>query len=218
MNTKNNILKLNGVIVADKDYREYDKLLTILTQDKGKVSVYAFNVRKSNSKNIGKISLFTFGTFEVRENQDSLYLENVILKEEFYDLTKDYENVCYASYFIELASYVAFENLECDEIIDLLYFAFKALTKGIVDKKLVRRVFELKMIKYQGEYKDSSELPENNDTLKHTWDFVIMSLPQKLFSFKLSEEVFEEFDSEVDIEMKNKIGKKFKSLDLIDGL
>lgn len=218
MNTKNNILKMNGVIVADKDYREYDKLLTILTQDKGKVNVYAFNVRKSNSKNIGKISLFTFGTFEVRENQDSLYLENVILKEEFYDLTKDYENVCYASYFIELASYVAFENLECDEIIDLLYFAFKALTKGIMDKKLVRRVFELKLIKYQGEYKDSSELPENNDTLKHTWDFVIMSLPQKLFSFKLSEEVFEEFDSEVDIEMKNKIGKKFKSLDLIDGL
>lgn len=218
MNTKNNIVKLNGIIIKDTDYREYDKLLTILTKEKGKINVYAFNVRRSNSKNIGKISLFTFGTFELRENQDSLYLENVILKEDFYDLSKDYENMCYASYFIELANYVSFENLECDEIIDLLYFSFKALVKGIMDKKLIKRVFELKIIEYQGEYKDSDSLIDKNDTLKYTWDFVLTTLPKKLFTFKLSDEIFKKFDSEVDMEIREKINKKFKSLDLINSL
>ena len=218
MNTKNNIIKLNGVIIGAKDYGDYDKLLTILTKDKGKICVYAFNVRKSNSKNIGKIGLFTYGTFEVRENKERFNLENVELKEDFYDLSKDYENMCYASYFIELANYVTFENLDCDEIIDLLYFAFKALIKGKIDRRLIRRVFELKIIKYQGEYKDSDSLLDKNETLRYTWDFVIMNLPQKIFTFKLSDEIYEKFESEVDMEMKDKIGKKFKSIEQINNL
>ena len=50
MNTKNNLEKLNGVIIGESDYKEYDKLLTVLTKEKGKINVYAFNVRRQNSK------------------------------------------------------------------------------------------------------------------------------------------------------------------------
>ena len=212
----NNIIKLNGIIVKETDYKEFDKLLTILTKEKGKINAYAFNVRKSNSKSIGKARLFTLATFELIENKDGYSLQNVILKEDFDDLAKDYENLCYASYFIELADYFSFENIDSSDIIDLLYFAIKALIKGVVDKKLIRRVYELKMLKYQGEYKDSDSLLDKDKTLKYTWDFVITSLPQKLFTFKLSDDIYRKFESEVDIEMRDKVNKKFKSLSMID--
>ena len=212
----NNIIKLNGIIVKETDYKEFDKLLTILTKEKGKVNAYAFNVRKSNSKSIGKARLFTLGTFELIESKDGYSLQNVILKEDFDDLAKDYENLCYASYFIELADYFSFENIDSSDIIDLLYFAIKALIKGVVDKKLIRRVYELKMLKYQGEYKDSDSLLDKNETLKYTWDFVITSLPQKLFTFKLSDDIFKKFESELDIEMRDKVNRKFKSLSMIN--
>ena len=212
----NNIIKLNGIIVKETDYKEFDKLLTILTKEKGKINAYAFNIRKSNSKSIGKASLFTLGTFELIESKDGYSLQNVILKEDFDDLAKDYENLCYASYFIELADYFSFENIDSSDIIDLLYFAIKALIKGVVDKKLIRRVYELKMLKYQGEYKDSDSLLDKDKTLKYTWDFVITSLPQKLFTFKLSDDIYRKFESEVDIEMRDKVNKKFKSLSMID--
>ena len=212
----NNIIKLNGIIVKETDYKEFDKLLTILTKEKGKINAYAFNVRKSNSKSIGKARLFTLGTFELIESKDGYSLQNVILKEDFDDLAKDYENLCYASYFIELADYFSFENIDSSDIIDLLYFAIKALIKGVVDKKLIRRVYELKMLKYQGEYKDSDSLLDKDKTLKYTWDFVITSLPQKLFTFKLSDDIYRKFESEVDIEMRDKVNKKFKSLSMID--
>lgn len=212
----NNIIKLNGIIVKETDYKEFDKLLTILTKEKGKINAYAFNIRKSNSKSIGKARLFTLGTFELIESKDGYSLQNVILKEDFDDLAKDYENLCYASYFIELADYFSFENIDSSDIIDLLYFAIKALIKGVVDKKLIRRVYELKMLKYQGEYKDSDSLLDKDKTLKYTWDFVITSLPQKLFTFKLSDDIYRKFESEVDIEMRDKVNKKFKSLSMID--
>lgn len=212
----NNIIKLNGIIVKETDYKEFDKLLTILTKEKGKINAYAFNIRKSNSKSIGKARLFTLGTFELIESKDGYSLQNVILKEDFDDLAKDYENLCYASYFIELADYFSFENIDSSDIIDLLYFAIKALIKGVVDKKLIRRVYELKMLKYQGEYKDSDSLLDKNETLKYTWDFVITSLPQKLFTFKLSDDIFKKFESELDIEMRDKVNRKFKSLSMIN--
>lgn len=210
-----NIIKLNGIIIKETDYKEFDKLLTILTKEKGKISAYAFNIRKSNSKSIGKARLFTLGTFELIESKEGYSLQNIILKEDFDNLSNDYNNLCYASYFIELADYFSFENIDSSDVIDLLYFAIKALIKGVADKKLIRRVYELKMLKYQGEYKDSDSLLDNNEKLKYTWDFVITSLPQKLFTFKLSDELFNKFDSEVAIEMRDKVNKKFKSLEML---
>lgn len=217
MNTKNNLEKLNGVIIKETDYRDYDKLLTVLTEDKGKIMVYAFNVRKQNSKNIGKTRVFSFGTFELRVSGDRYQLENVILKNSFSEITNDYNNTCYASYFIELADYFGFENLESDNIYNLLYYTFKALVDGKVDAKLIRRVFELKMLQYQGEYKGSESLTSDDKTLAYTWEFVLNTLPQKLYSFVLNDKIYSLFDKEVSLEMKSKVSKKFKTLnELLD--
>lgn len=213
MNTKNNLEKLNGVIIKESDYREYDKLLTILTKDKGKIMVYAFNVRKQNSKNIGKTRVFSFGTFELRVNGERYQLENVLLKNSFSEITNDYNNTCFASYFIELVDYFGFENLESENIYSLLYYTFKALVDGKVAAKLIRRIFELKMLQYQGEYKGSDSLSSDNKTLAYTWDFVLNTLPQKLYSFALNDNIFHLFDKEVSLEMKSKVNKKFKTLD-----
>ena len=215
MNTKNNLEKFNGVIIGESDYKEYDKLLTILTKEKGKINVYAFNVRRQNSKNIGKTRVFSFGIFELRNNSDKYHLENIILKKSFKELTEDYDNTCYASYFIELADYFGLENIESEDIYILLYFTFKALIDGKVPAKLIRRIFELKMLQYQGEYKESDKLSSGNKTLLHTWNFILKTVPKNLYSFILSDEVFDLFDSEMRTEMREKVNKKFKSIDEI---
>ena len=215
MNTKNNLEKLNGLIIGEVDYKEYDKMLTILTKEKGKIKVYAFNVRRQNSKNIGKTRIFSFGTFEVRAINDNYQLENVILKESFDKLSDDYTKMCYAYYFVELVDYLTFENIECENICLLLYYTFKALINSKISPKLIRRVFELKMLEYQGEYKESNSLSSNNSTLIYTWDFVLKTLPNKLYTFNLSDEIFSLFDNEVSVEMREKINRKFKTLDEI---
>ena len=216
MNTKNNLEKLNGVIIGESNYKEYDKLLTILTKEKGKIKVYAFNVRRQNSKNIGKTRVFSFGTFELRCENDNYQLENVILKNSFDELSTNYGNACYASYFIELVDYFGYENMESENIYKLLYYTFKALVDGKVEAKLIRRVFELKMLEYQGEYKESDNLSSTDASLRYTWDFVLKTLPQKLYTFALNENTYDLFEAEVKSEMKNIVSKKFKTLDAIE--
>lgn len=216
MNTKDNLEKLHGVVIGEADYKEYDKLLTVLTKEKGKIKVYAFNVRRQNSKNIGKTRTFSFGIFELRLIKDNYQLENIILKKCFDELTADYNLTCYAYYFIELVDYFGYENIESEDVYYLLYYSLKALVESKIDPKLIRRVFELKMLKYQGEYKESDSLSSQDKTLMHTWDFVIKTVPNKLYSFCLSDSAFKLFDSEVGLEMRDKVNKKFKTLENID--
>lgn len=213
MNTKNKLLKLNGIVIGETNYKEYDKLLTILTRERGKIKVYAFNVRRPNSKSIGKVRLFTFGEFELIEENEYYNLNNISLKDSFDDLSKDYNNACYASYFIELADYFGFENLESEKICDLIYYTFKALVRGQVDAKLIRRIYELKMMEFEGVYKDSDSLTVDNKTLKYTWNFILTTRSKDLYTFKLSDEIYKLFDSEMNLEMRDKVGKKFKSLE-----
>lgn len=212
MNTKTKLEKLDGVIIAESDYREYDKLLTILTKEKGKIFAYAFNVRKPNSKNIGKANVFSFATFELRFDRDRYTLENVVLKKSFFEIASDYDAACYAYYFVELVDYFTYENVDSENIYTLLYYTLQALTNAKIRLGLIRRIFELKMMEYQGEYKESSELSSKNQTLIYTWDFVLRTLPKQLYTFELSDEIYDLFDYEVSTEMKLKVNKKFKSL------
>ena len=216
MSVNNKLIKLTGIIIRESNYREYDKLLTILTKERGKIKVYAFNVRRPNSKKIGIVRLFTFGDFELIEDNNYYNLQNIILKDSFDNITSDYNNTCYASYFIELADYFGFENLESEKICDVIYYSFKALVRGIVNANLIRRIFELKMLEFQGEYKDCDSLTVNNKTLKYTWNFILNSLSKDLYTFKLSDEILKLFDYEMSIEMRDKVGRKFKSLEGID--
>lgn len=209
MDTKNKLLSLNGLIIKEEKYKEYDKLLTILTKELGKKKVYAFGVRKQSSKNIGKSRLFTFLRFDLREVNDRCQLESCEIIKSFDELSNDYETLCHASYFLELADYFSLENVEANDICNLLFYTFKTLNDKKIPYELIRRIFELKILQYEGIYRESKSVPSK---LRYTWDFIINNKNAKLYSFTLTDELLKLLSSEVSVEMREKVGKKFKSL------
>lgn len=219
MDTKNKDLKVNGIIINVKDIGEYDKILTLLTKELGKITVYSFGSRRKNSKNLASTDLFIMAEFELKVVKNKYNLSFVNVKEDFHDLSKSYENLCYASYFVELLSFFSFENIEYENHLTLVYCSLKALLNNKVDKDLIRRIFELKCLQYEGIYIESSMLPENSTkTLKHTWDHILNHEGKDLFSFKLDEKYLRELDYNVDIEFRNKVVYNSKSLKLINSI
>ena len=205
--------RVKALVIADTDYKEYDKLFTLFTKELGKIRAYAFGIRREHSKKIGLLRLFSFLDIELRGESDKYSINDVNVIESFDALSSDYEKMCYASYFVEIVDYMSFENIESTDILNLLYFTFKALVDDKIEVKLIKSVFELKMLKYQGEYIESDMIDTNNETLKYTWDYVINAKTSKLYNFKLEENVFNQFKLMVDKEFKSKVNKKFKSLD-----
>ena len=82
---------------------------------------------------------------------------------------------------------------------------------------LIRPVFELKLMQLNGEYFD---LPRGNcsDTTRYTWEYVLYSTIEKLYTFHVSEEILEEFIHCVEDNKRRFVDKQFHSLDILDVL
>ena len=219
MDTKNKDIKVNGIIINTKDTGEYDKLLTLLTKELGKINVYSFGSRRENSKNLAKTDIFTMALFELKEAKGKYNLSFVNVKEDFHDLSKSYIDMCYASYFMEMLSFFSFENMEYESHLTLAYYSLKALIKNVLEKDLIRRIFELKCLQYEGIYIESNLLPKNSsETLKYTWDYILNHEGKDLFKFKLDNKYLKELDYNIDIEFNNKVVYNSKSLKLINNI
>lgn len=219
MDTKNKDIKVNGIIISVKKSKDYDKLLTILTKELGKINVYSFGSRRKNSKNLSKTDLFIMAEFELKLVKSNYNLSFVNVKEDFHVLSNNYIDLCYASYFMELLSFFSFENIEYENHLTLIYFSLKALIKDKIDKDLIRRIFELKCLQYEGIYIESFMLPLNSsDTLRYTWDYILDNEGKELFSFNLDEKYLKELDYYIDIEFHNKVDYNSKSLKLIKNI
>lgn len=219
MDTKNKYLKVNGIIINVKDSKEYDKILTLLTKELGKINVYSFGSRRKNSKNISKTDLFIIGEFELKLVKDNYQLNYVSVKEDFRSLTTDYINLCYGSYFMELLYYFSFENIEYENHLTLIYYSLKALINNKIKKDLIRRVFELKCLHYEGIYIESNLLPENtSDTVRYAWDYILNNEGKELFNFDLDDKYLLELDNILNIEFLNKVLYNGKSLKLINSI
>lgn len=145
-------IMLTGMVLAAIPIGEYDKRITILTKERGKISVFARGARKLGNQQLAAAGPFAFGEFEVFEGRNSYSVKKVSISNYFRELTSDFEGVHYGFYFLEMADYYTRENLEALHILKLLYQSLKALEKEALSNRLVRCVFELKSLYYNGEY------------------------------------------------------------------
>ena len=155
---------------------------------------------------------FVFGVFHCQEDAYNLYGAEV---ENYFDeLASDMECACYASYFAEFAGYYGRENVDESETIRLLYQSFRALLKPAIPNRLVRRIFELRLMAIQGEYREAPDR-KISDSALYAWQFVISTPIEKLYTFLLTEPVFEEFARCVEDNKRRYVDREFRSLEIL---
>ena len=66
-----------------------------------------------------------------------------------------------------------------------------------------------------GEY-DSLPDTLKTDTGRYTWDYIIRSPIEKLYTFQIKEEVLSDIESSLDIMMKKYIDRDMNSLDILN--
>lgn len=137
---------LQGIVLAMSLVGEYDRRLVILTKERGRITAFARGVRKSNNQLVSKTQLFVMGEFTLYEGRDAYTLKSVEAKEYFHELTYDMEKYCYGSYFCEVMSYLTREGERSTDYLNLLFVSLNALKKAMISPKLIRVIFEIKML------------------------------------------------------------------------
>ena len=144
-------IKLTGMVLVSMPVGDYDRRLTILTRERGKISAFAKGSRKPTSPLLGCSQPFSFGEFILYEGKSSYNVVSAEISNYFAELRDDVESIYYAMYFCEFSCFMTKENLEAGEPLKLLYMTLRALSKPALHKRLVRRIFELRFMAVNGE-------------------------------------------------------------------
>ena len=138
-------IKTNGIVLREVEYKDNDKLLTVLTQELGKRTFRARGVKSSRSRMRSACQLLAYSEFTVLETRDRYVITEAVTKEMFPELRTDIELLYLASYFVQLTDAVAQEGDEMPELLSLLLNALYALAKLKRPQALVKAVFELRL-------------------------------------------------------------------------
>lgn len=142
---------LTGMILTASPMKEYDRRVEILTRERGRISAFAQGARKVNSALSACTIPFTFGEFSLYEGRNSYNVKSAVIQKFFGDIAQDYDMTCYASYFAEMAQYFTRENMEAAEELLLLYMTLLAMQNKRVPFRLVRVIYEMRMMMIEGQ-------------------------------------------------------------------
>lgn len=137
-------VKLRGIVVKSTDYLESDKLLTLLTFERGSVTAKAKGVRKKGAKLAYGARQFFCGDFECVESHDRLVITGISRVYDFTDIASDIDKYYMACHFAEITSVVIMEDHPDEEMLRMFLNTLHILTKDSVNRSLLISLFEIR--------------------------------------------------------------------------
>lgn len=122
-----------GIVLASSPQGEYGRRLTVLTDQFGKITVFAQAAAKPKSHLLGLTRPLTCAEFLLSRGKNVWNLHGAKLIASFAGLTADFERSCYGMYVLELLSLFSQEGMEEGEakkLLNLTYLALTALNDG----------------------------------------------------------------------------------------
>lgn len=140
----------DGLITRVHEVGASDKLVNIITPDRGRIGVMVKGGRSPNSKLTPISQLFTYGNFEIYEKNSMYWLRAGSITETFYELSRDIVKVSLATYLCDVANELTDEDEECGELLRLLLNALFLVGKGDRSLEIVKSAFEMRSVAISG--------------------------------------------------------------------
>ena len=207
-----------GMVLKQSPSGEYDRRVTILTKERGKVVAFARGARRQGNKLAAATNSFAFGLFKLYQGRDAYTLADAEIKNYFEELMSDYEGAYYGMYFAEVADYYARENNDETQMLGLLYQSLKALSAPSLTRPLVRVIFECKAIAVNGEYPGAPQGRELSDSAVYALNYIGTSSLEKLYTFTVTDEVLREMQEVAAEYCKRYMRREFKSFEILKTL
>jgi DNA repair protein RecO (recombination protein O) len=138
-----------AIVLLHKEMGEADRLLTLYTEQLGKVRAIAKGVRRLRSRKAGHLEPFTYANLQLARGRDLMIVTQAETVNAYLPLRDDLEKVGQASYVIELVDRFTYDAEENSAIFRLIVQTLERLQTS-PDADLVLRYYEMRLLDYLG--------------------------------------------------------------------
>lgn len=237
------LIKTKGIVLHVMPIKEHDKRIVLFSKEYGKMVVFANGAKRAKSPLLAGTQPFVFGEFFLHEGTNSYTLRQVNVLESFYELRLDMNDLAYGLYCLEVMNHIVQEMDPNEDLLRLLYVTLMAVKKKQNANKVIKTVFEFRILNMIGFAPDLSGCMECG---KNTGEFVLshkgglicsecmnhdhavvdgddikvlrhlQSTPLKsLYHFKMDQNLFERIKKPLHQYFEHFVPHQFKSLEII---
>lgn len=145
-----------GLVLREVKYKEADRILTVLTENMGKITVKARGALRKSSKVAAATQLFAFSELTMFENKGRWSVNEGSTIEEFKGLRNDISALALASYFAECVEALADEDRPDPGMLQLILNCLFALSNNMYSQEHIKTAFEMRLMRIAGYEPDLS--------------------------------------------------------------
>lgn len=138
-------LTIQALVLRVCPYKDHDAILTLLTPDRGKITVKARGLRRKNSPLVAPCQLLAYGEFALFEYRGMYTINEARSIELFSPIHRDICKLSLGTYFAQVAEQISQEDLPNPEILSLLLNSLFMITKEDASLAKIKAVFELRI-------------------------------------------------------------------------
>ncbi|MEG2007280.1 MAG: DNA repair protein RecO [Oscillospiraceae bacterium] len=139
-----------GLVLREVHYKEADRILTILTEDDGKLTAKARGALRSKSKVSAATQLLAFSDLTLYSHNGMWTVSEAVSVEQFLGLRTDITRLALGSYIAEVLEAVCDEDAPDAAILHLGLNSLYALSSGMYPQAQVKAAFELRLMCLSG--------------------------------------------------------------------
>lgn len=144
-------VRTDGIILREQTTGEQDRLVTVLTRERGLIKAFVNGGRNPKSRNVSATDLLCYSHFTIEKTKRDVYvIKEATAKQIFFELREDITNLSLAQYFAELAGDLAPKEEKSDEFLSLILNSLHFLCTKKKSDLLIKAVTELRLASLAG--------------------------------------------------------------------
>lgn len=139
-----------SIVLRRIEFGDYDYIITLLTRNKGKISVIAKNAKKSVKRFSGNLELFYGLDTVIRDNRRSLLLQEATIDNPHEAIRANILKTAYASYWAEIIVQWLEDGIEQEGVYELMKYVLEGLCSDNNTPEELSIMFQLKFLDIAG--------------------------------------------------------------------
>jgi len=141
---------VNALILREARYKEADRILTLLTDTDGKLTVKARGALRKSSRTAAATQQLTYSELTLFGNRGRWTVNEAAVKEGFEGLRADMEKLALGAYFAECMEALSVEEQPEPELLQLGLNCLYALSRDLGPVEKIKAAFEMRLMCISG--------------------------------------------------------------------